>query len=123
MANVQAEPEAGAVDENTQGWHGPILVNTWLIPEDDRWAALAEDFDVVGMGDSPESAIANMDELLLDYFELVAADGGSLADAVRRVPLDRRLRLHAGRVWGNLHVLVRQVRHVQRLPHEAPCPG
>lgn len=120
MANAQAEPQAGPVEET----HESILVNTWLIPEDDHWVALAEDFDVVGMGASPEAAVANMDELLVDYLELVFADGGSLDDAIRRVPLGRRLPLHAGRIWGNLRDhLVRKVRHIQRLPHEAPCPS
>ena len=125
MVSAQVEPGVGsaAVSNVASDWPQPVVVITWLIPEPEQWVALAEQFDIVGAGASPEAAIANMDELLLDYFELVAEDGGSFADAHRPISLPRRARLRANWLLGNLSDALHKVRHVQRLPHEAPCPG
>lgn len=126
MPNPQAEARrasAGGPDSaHDEGRHEPVAIQTWLIPQEgDNWCALAQDFDVVGLGPTPEAAIANMDELLLDYLELIQAEGGSIEDALRPISALRLLRLHAGRLWGNLLDAIHKVRHVQRLPHETHC--
>jgi len=124
MVSAQAEPGIGSAPNNLiSDWPRSIVVITWLIPEPDQWVALAEQFDIVGAGASPEAAIANMDEMLLDYFELVAEEGGSFADAHRPISQLRRARLRIGWLLGNLSDAIHKVRHVQRLPHEAPCPS
>lgn len=118
-------PIAGKVNLDL-GWTaimGPMHVVTWLIPEDGHWCALAEDFDVVGMGASPEAACHNMDELLLDYLGLVVGEGGSPADARRPISLGRKARLEAlllrDRLRRHLHTHmdgVQRVRHDMRAP-------
>lgn len=98
-----------------------VTVNVWLIPEEDHWVALMEEYDIVGMGPSPEAAVVEMDELFADYVQIVLAEGLSLEEAKRPIPLRQRAALHAGRVWGNLVDAVHHVRHVQRQPHRAHC--
>lgn len=121
-ADVEPAVASSSEGEVHESWREPVMVTTWLIPFDgDRWSALAQEYDIIGAGDTPEAAIAEMDELLNDYRELIAAEGRLPADALRPVSGWRLFRLHAGRVWGNVVDAVHQVRHVQRLPHESHC--
>jgi len=113
--------DAGGSPKPDRSWQYPIRVTTWLIPEDDQWIALAEEFDVAGCGPTQEAAMRNMDELLIDYFGLVAEEGKSPADARRRISLARRAKLELGRLHGSIRSRATRGPYVDRVPHQAHC--
>jgi len=124
MGSAQAEsPQVGTSDRGDihETWSRPLRVTIWLIPEDEHWAALVEEFDVVGMGATQDAAILNMEELLRDYFKLIAEEGRSVDDARRPISIGRRLMLQAGRLRGVLASRIRHRPSIHRLPREARC--
>lgn len=93
----------------------------WIVPENGQWTALAQDFDVVGLGPTQEAAVANMDELLSDYLMLNWRDGMSLEQARRPISASRRLRLQARLAVESVLKRVQSEARIHRVPHEAHC--
>ena len=70
-----------------------IKVSIWLVCENDQWSALASEFDVIGMGQTQEAAIENLSETLNAYLDSFQAEGATLDDARRPIPMREELRL------------------------------
>jgi hypothetical protein len=122
-----ADPHGSDVNESGSGQHASINVSVWLIRRDGQWTALAEEFNVVGMGPSSEAALRNMDELLEDYFVVVAEEGDSFENAHRPIPLRMKVSLRTRLALSMLRRLFsNRIRgddsgRVHRLPNHAPC--
>lgn len=63
-----------------------------------RWYALLVDFDITGMGATPQEAIEQAFDLLMGYLVAYFEDGQPFAAALRPIPtlLRTRIRLEAG---------------------------
>jgi hypothetical protein len=68
-----------------------VLIRTFLGRQDGQWNAIAVDYTVIGVGDSPGEAVNRMLEMWTDYVSLVVRDGGTLKDAKR--PISRKFAL------------------------------
>jgi predicted RNase H-like HicB family nuclease len=80
------------------GWPDVIEARVWLVREDEHWAAIASDFDVVGIGDSRERALCELQELLDTYLGSFIAEGRPFDEARRPLPAGEELRLRARRL-------------------------
>lgn len=107
---------ATPVDQLTPGWPDHYLVHYLVTREAiDRFVALNEEFDVVGMGSTPVEAINQAQEMLDDYLNLVKADGGTFEDALRPVP--RRV---VWKFYALLHIQRTLSRILRRPPRRGP---
>jgi hypothetical protein len=100
MSLVEQKPgsEKEARDEQHGDWPQELRLHVWIVREDGRYAALSEDFNVVGMGASPEAAAKEMFELLDDYLSECASEDLPWHEVRRPIPITERLRLHAKRI-------------------------
>jgi hypothetical protein len=80
-----AVPEVKVRSNLPVGWipEGAVVAAMARRYPDGHWEAVAPEFSIAGMGDSPEAALENALELLDEYLCLVAADGGKFQDAIR----------------------------------------
>jgi hypothetical protein len=92
----EARPAGDA--EPADAWPDVIAIKVWLIAQGGQYYALAEDFDIAGMGASAAEALNDMADLVCGYFTSAVADGLSFEDARRPIPLGERLRFHAIRL-------------------------
>jgi predicted RNase H-like HicB family nuclease len=102
-------------------WRVPIDVTVWLIPEDGRWTALVQEFDIAGVGPTEEAALREMDELVRDYLQLLLREGASQKQARRPISRQRRVRLEARRMVASVRRRMSREPVVHRVPHQAPC--
>lgn len=72
-----------------------LSIHVVLSSEDDHWSALLPDYTIAGRGDDPTSAAINACEMLFDYLRACEADGISVEDARRPLPLKWRLEVQA----------------------------
>lgn len=63
--------------------------------EDGQWFALAVDYDITGRGQTLREAFDELLELVAVYLIAYYREGSSPVDAVRRVPLALRAKIHA----------------------------
>jgi hypothetical protein len=71
-----------------------LLVRVILNPQDDgAWSAIAPDYTVVGVGDSPEAAVSSVTAMLEDYFAWCAREGMTAEQARRPISLRWRFEL------------------------------
>ena len=72
-------------------------------PERGRWFVLIEEFDITGVGSTPNDALDEAISLLMAYLEAHYADGASFEDTLRPIPRRLRLIILAGvalhRLW------------------------
>lgn len=85
-------------------------------PEDDHWAAVAPEYSIVGVGETPEVAYERIGSALQEYFDRCSGEGLSLQQARR--PIRGRWRAEV-EAWQMLWRLA-GVMHRARRPREVP---
>jgi hypothetical protein len=70
-------------------------LNLWLKPENGHWFALAEEFDITGMGSDPGGAIEDALHLVDAYLLAHFKDGVGYEAALRPIPLRMKLEIKA----------------------------
>lgn len=101
-----ATAEAPSSDERAKAFAA------WL-PEDavfraaikrtgDHWYALAEEFDITGMGETPNAALREMFDLIEAYLRAFFEEGRPFDDALRPIPLKLKVGIRAQSALGSL---------------------
>lgn len=78
-------------DDPLLAWLGTPYVRVATIRKHGRWYAVAEDFDIAGMGENEIDAIRNLVRLVDAYLRSCQRAGFSYAEALRPTP--RRVRI------------------------------
>jgi hypothetical protein len=94
-----------------QWMRGLLSFRVALRREQGQWFALAEDFDITGMGESREDALRDMVGLLSAYLMAHFEDGTPFEQTLRPIP--RRLRIEIRR-----DTFLSQI--LERFAHRAP---
>ena len=88
--------ESMAISQAGPDWPTDIKLKTWIKHQGEgEYGALVEQFFIAGQGDSPESALANAQELTISYLNTFVEDGSSFQDAIRPIPRSLRWKLEA----------------------------
>jgi predicted RNase H-like HicB family nuclease len=85
------ESQASVLPEGTPS---TIETRIWLGRQDGYFFALSDDFDIASQGETDHEALQQLVEMVCDYLESCARDGRTYAESLRRVPLERRAKLH-----------------------------
>jgi hypothetical protein len=97
---------------------GEVGTRVALLRDDGRWYALAEDYGVTAMGDSPHDALCELSELVESYLVSIFLDGLPYTDAFRPVPLSRLQKIEARLGDALLRVLARGLDTRLPIPRE-----
>jgi len=110
-----------AAAEDTKDVHGEtVLVRAIVRPEDDHWSAVATDYAIVGVGETPEAALDRMATMLGEYLALCLSEGMTINDARRPVTGAWRAKLEAALLAGKVTRIVH--RHRPQGSRDAPPP-
>ncbi len=96
-----------ATQEAPAGWPQSIRINIWVTQEEGHYAALVQEFDIVGQGQTAEGAIANAQELLGAYLMSYFEKAEPFEAAKRPVPARSILRFQ----------ILAAIARVRALPH------
>ncbi len=73
----------------------PFSVQLILRPEHGKWYAMAREYDVTGMGDSPKEAAQEVIELVMDYLLAYFREGSPYEATLRPVSLNIATRIES----------------------------
>lgn len=95
-----------AANDVLPGWPRVIRSKVFYGREDEHFFAIDADFDIVTQAATVDEALASLSRLLCSYLNSCVADGITLDEARRPIPVRLRLKLHAQAILtGPLHAL------------------